>query len=125
MLLLRGLKLVCRIPKKTLIGEGEENCIEGMSYNSARDELFFADKSNGVVRAIRVRDNDCNLRDVCRVVPKHVWSVCHMSDSDTLLVCTGKYRGNKWLVALSRNGSGWREAQRVQTDGEGVRSVAR
>ena len=40
-----------------------------------------------------------------------------MSDSDTLLVCS--YEDKKWLVALSRKGSEWREAQRVQTDGMG------
>ena len=39
-----------------------------------------------------------------------------MSDSDTLLVCSrengpDRKRAN-WLVALSRNGSEWREAQR-------------
>ena len=33
----------------------------GMSYNSARDELFLADHVNEVVRAIRVRETagDC------------------------------------------------------------------
>ena len=125
MLLWRVLKLVCRIPKEKLIGEGEKNiCIKGMSYNSARDELFLADDRNGVVRAIRVRDYDGNLREVCRVMPKNVWSVCQMSDSDTLLVCTGEPRGNKWLVALSRNGRGWREAHRVQTDERGESSCA-
>ena len=46
-----------------------------------------------------------------------------MSDSDTLLVCLFERgpdgeRAN-WLVALSRNCSEWREAQRVQTDGRG------
>ena len=36
----------------------------GMSYNSARDELFFADFSNRVVRVIRVRHSAGDLRDV-------------------------------------------------------------
>ena len=44
-----------------------------------------------------------------------------MSDSDTLLVCSSKevpdWKYANRLVALSRNGSEWREAQRVQTDG--------
>ena len=52
-----------------------------------------------------------------------MYSVCHMSDSDTLLVCSGEEGpdGNwaNWLVALSRNGSEWREAQRMQTGGDG------
>ena len=96
--------------------------IRGMSYNSARDELFLADFDNRVVRAMRVRDIAGDLRDVYRAshdTSPYVWSVCHMSDSDTLLVCSyeeGRKPGH-WLVAVSRNGSEWREAQRVQTDG--------
>ena len=101
-----------------------------MSYNSARDELFLADRGNGVVRAMRVRDNAGDLRDVYRAphdTSALIWNVCHMSDSDTLLVCSGEVGADgeraNWLVALSRNGSEWREAQRVQTDG-GVISCA-
>ena len=99
-----------------------------MSYNSARDELFLADFDNRVVRAMRVRDNAGDLRDVYRAphdTPLYggVKSVCHMSDSDTLLVCLSE--NNKWwLVALSRNGSEWREAQRVVTVLEGRISCA-
>ena len=55
-------------------------------------------------------------------------NVCHMSDSDTLLVCSGEKGPDEnyayLLVALSRNGSEWREAQRVQTDGLGHISCA-
>ena len=51
-----------------------------------------------------------------------------MSDSDTLLVCSSEKKTERewvnWLVALSRNGSEWREAQRVQTDGRGHISCA-
>ena len=51
-----------------------------------------------------------------------------MSDLDTLLVCSGEYGPDQkyadLLVALSRNGSEWREAQRVQTDGIGAISCA-
>ena len=104
------------------MASGEKNPdISGMSYNSASDELFFADNENKVVRAIRVRENAGDLRDVYRAphdTDPHIWSVCHMSDSDSLLVCSEE-RGACWLVALSRNGSEWREAQRVQTDGNG------
>ena len=92
--------------------------IVGMSYNSARDELFLADRNNGVVRAMRVRDTADDLRNVYKGTV--VSSVCHMSDSDTLLVCSGEEGPDKnyanWLVALSRNGSEWREAHRVETD---------
>ena len=116
------LQLVRRIPKQTLIRAGNKihPVISGMSYNSARDELFIADWSNRVVRAMRVRDNACDLRDVYSA--SLVFSVCHMSDSDMLLVCSYEVGPDKllanWLVALSRNGSEWRETQRVQTDGD-------
>ena len=125
------LQLVRRLPKQTLIRAGENNPnIYGMSYNSAHDELFIADQDNKVVRAMRVRDNAGDLRDVYRAPPtiKSLWSVCHMSDSDTLLVCSREngpdQKVAKWLVALSRNDSEWREAQRVQTDGMGKISSA-
>ena len=121
------LKLIRRIPKQAFIRAGENDPdISGMNYNSARDELFLADDNNNVVRAMRVRDNAGDLRDVYRAphgTAPLIWSVCHMSDSDTLLVCSGEDGPDRklthWLVALSRNGSEWREAQRVQTDGEG------
>ena len=109
-------------------GDKNDPNIVGMSYNSARDELFVADFHNNVVRAMRVRDNAGDLRDVYRAPHDtspfvKMWSVCHMSDSDTLLLCSGE-KFNRWLVALSRNGSEWREAQRVQTNGAGWISCA-
>ena len=125
-------KLVRRIPKQTLIRAGEQNpFISGMSYNSERDELFLADYNNKVVRAMRVRDTAGDLRDVYRAphdTDPLVLSVCHMSDSDTLLVCSREKGPDEkrvnWLVALSRNGSEWREAQRVQTENIGRISCA-
>ena len=98
-----------------------------------RDELFLADDDNKVARAMRVRDNTGDLRDV--YIAQHdtsqrVWSVCHMSVSDTLLVFKRNRAGQdvagnaKWLVPLRRNGSEWREAQCVQTDGFGLISCA-
>ena len=127
------LQLVRRILKQTLIRAGDKGDpdIFGMSYNSARDELFVVDYNNRVVRAMRVCDNAGDLRDVYRAphdTSPLIRCVCHMSDSDTLLVCSyetgpdGNYA--KWLVALSRNGSEWREAQHVQTDGYGAISCA-
>ena len=111
-------------------GENDYNIV-GMSYNSARDELFFADYANKVVRAMHVRDNAGDLLDVYRAphdTDPRVLSVCHMSDSDTLLVCSLECGLNQkrayWLVALSRNGSEWREAHHVQIDGEGQISCA-
>ena len=101
--------------------------------HTARDELFFADYGNKVVRAMRVRDNAGDLRDVYRAPHdpspyNGLMSVCHMSDSDTLLVCSFERGPDRkfayWLMALSRNGSEWREALRVQTDGMGWISCA-
>ena len=122
-----------RLPAEALMAAGNKKNpeIRGMSYNSARDELFLADFDNKVVRAMRVRDNAGDLRDVYRAphdTSPTMWSVCHMSDSDTLLVCSYEHgsdgKNANWLVALSRNGSEWREAQRVQTDGAGWISCA-
>ena len=116
------LKLVRRISKQALINADENDPdIHGMSYNSARDELFFVDFANNVVRVMRVRDNAGDLRDVYRAshdtsLDTEIYSVCHMSDSDTLLVSLNECSAY-WLVALSRNGSEWREAHRVQIDG--------
>ena len=43
-------------------------------------------------------------------------SVCHVSDSDSLLVCSFEINDRDfWLVLLSREGSEWRETHRVQT----------
>ena len=47
-----------------------------------------------------MRDNAGDLRDVPHDTSPIMYSVCHMSDSDTLLV--GLYEDKKWLVALSR-----------------------
>ena len=82
-----------RLPAEALLSAGDKNDpdISGMSYNSARDELFLADFNNEVVRAMRVRDNAGDLRDVYRAphdTSPYVLSVCHMSDSNTLLVCS-------------------------------------
>ena len=123
-----------RLPAEAFMAAGYEKNpnILGMSYNSARDELFLADIANKVVRAMRVRDNAGDLLDVYKGtahdMSPDVWSVCYMSDSDTLLVCSGEEgpdekRAN-WLVALSRNGSEWREAHRVQTGESGTISCA-
>ena len=55
----------------------------------ACDELFLADSANGVLRAIRVRDNAGDERDMDTTCDAsyHPESVCHMRDSDILLVC--------------------------------------
>ena len=87
-------------------GDKKDPYIVGMSYNSARDELFLADDSNKVVRAIRLRDAG-DLRDVYRAqYDMSPLSVYHMSHSDTLLVCLGKQGPDRnwvnWLVAFSR-----------------------
>ena len=127
------LQFVRRIPPtQTLIRAGEKiPKIVGMSYNSARDELFFADYNNSVVRAMRLRDNAGELQDVYNAphdTSIFVNNVCHMSDSDTLLVCSFEggpdQKRDNWLVALSRNGSEWREAQRMQTEEMGITCCA-
>ena len=122
-------QLVRLISKQTLIRAGETDPgIYAMSYNSARDELFLADRRNKVVRAMHLRGNAGYLLDVYRGTQHDtspsISSVCHMSDTDTLLVGSCEYGPDmklaNWLVALIRNGSEWREAQRVQTDQIGI-----
>ena len=44
-------------------GDKQKPKIVGMSYNSARDELFLSDYDN---KLVRVRDNAGDLRDVYR-----------------------------------------------------------
>ena len=67
----------------------------GMSYNSQGDELFFVDYGSGgnkMVRSMSVRDNTGDLRVVYRGsahdASPAIFSVCHMRDSATLLVCS-------------------------------------
>lgn len=92
-----------------------------MSYNSALDELYFADSNNQVIRKLRLRNNNMELRDVYRWKDKESWVhmhyVCYMSHSDTLLVSLYDINYKKsWLVALSRKGRTWREAHRVLSE---------
>lgn len=94
-----------------------------MSYNSARDELFLADFDNRVVRAMRLCDSPSDLCDVYKSRDVSVWSVCHMGDSDILLVSIQE-QYKRWLVALSRIGSEWCEEQRIQTEKSGWISCA-
>ena len=137
---------VSSIQKQTLIRDGEKDPdIFGMRYISAReqllfltdirhksrDELFFADFANGVVRSIRMRDNIGDLNDVYKAphdTSPFVWSACHMSDSNALLVCSGERGPDQkvvnWLVVLSRNGNEWRETHRLQTEQKGCISCA-
>ena len=77
---------------------------------------------------MHLRDNAVDLLDVYKVSADNenttpiICSVCHMRDTDTLLVCSVEVSmtsSNQWLVALSRNGSDWSEAHRVQIQGTG------
>ena len=112
-----------RLPPVALSRASEHNSfIWGLSYNSAGDELFLADQDNYVVRTVHLRDNAGDLNDVYRA-PHNSFlsSVCHLGESNTLLLCLderGQYGQvvTGWLVALSRNGSEWREAHRLKVD---------
>lgn len=111
-----------RIVKQTFIKPGDtEPDIWRMSYNTERDELFIADH-NHVIHMMRLCNSPFELRDVYAVSYGVVYSVCHMNDSDTLLVCSSGQR-KLWLVLLSRNGSNeWREADRLQI--QEIRSIS-
>lgn len=109
--------------------------IRQMSYNSARDELFLANFENNTVFAVRDMRlsniyNPWDAREAYIVRDGLLRSVCHIRDSDTLLVCfhanqpyelgfldrKPNWDKNCVLMALSRNGSEWREAHRVVTE---------
>ena len=118
------LRLKRRNSMQNIIRAGEkEPWIVGMSYNSARDELFFVDRRNHAVRVMRLRQNPIDLRDIYKAphdkLPD-VYTVCHMRDTDTLLVSSWEDGADgvdgSWLVALARNGPVWRETHRVQIE---------
>ena len=121
----RSIQIFRRYLKQT-IRAGENNLgISGMTYKSASGELFLADGNKLVLRAIHVRENAelrVEYKDPNDISTCSVFSVCHMSDPDTLLVCLfergADQKSARWLVALSRNDSEWRKV-RVQTDGDG------
>ena len=117
-----GLQLVRRYPKESLVRAGEaDHWVEGMCYNAARDELFFVDRRNSVVRAMQLRESRAVLRDVYTTrngMAAVFYDVCHIGVWDAVLVCV-RERGpdgkdTNWLVALSRNGHEWRETHRVR-----------
>lgn len=118
------------IKKQIFIKPGENDPdIRGMSYNSTRDELFFTDFANKIVRVMHLRADFANVRDVYRapfdISPK-IYSVCHVEDLDTLVVCSTEINSSKehnkngirvpCLLALSRYQNGWSEEARVKLE---------
>lgn len=65
------------------------------------------------MRAINLQSDPCELRDVYGVESGYLYSVCYLSDSDTLLVCLDK-KHTRWLVALCRSENEWHETHRVE-----------
>lgn len=119
-----SLQIVRRFPTKSLIKSFEEApYINTIGYNSARDELFYADFANNMLRMIHLRGDD-KVHDVHKVHQQEVVrSICHMPVSDTLLLLfydktPDEINENNvlWLVSMTRSGDGWREALRVKTD---------
>ena len=97
-----------RIPKQMLIRAGENHpYINGLSYNLVRDELFLADYENRVVRAMRVRDNAGDLRDVYKGnCTRHVTIRLQCVPHERLRHTYGPDRKfANWLVALRHKGS--------------------
>lgn len=98
--------------------------IMGMSYSSTHDELFTSDMQNKVVRALKLQDNSGSLHDVYK---GSVTSVCYMSQSDTLLLCSyergPESKAGSWLVALKRSPAQWREEHRMKTEDPGVSAL--
>ena len=115
--LLRGYR------KQILIRANEKDpIINGMSYNAARDELFFVDKANSLVRVARQGNNNIELRQVYRASEETgaiICDVCYIKVFDTLLVCLREFpiglgRNIDCLLALNRNGDEWGVEDRVE-----------
>ena len=136
-----GLQLVKRISEQTLSRTSSIRSIWCMSHNSHRDELFLVECMEDysiLLRTISLHSNSGDLQDVFTITERgtkpDVRSVCHMSDSVSLLVCYTEYprnvetvivdRAQHWLVALSRRGNEWRETPCVQTERVGLMCCA-
>ena len=129
------MKPVMHYSIEDLIRGGEkEPEIEGMSYKSARDELFFV---VGEMRSMCGERHDkfkIRMIHLCEksIVPRDVYTapegmyledVCHIAFSDTLLVFrsnidpnSGEYK-SKLLVAFNRYDEEWLETHCVETTG--------
>lgn len=122
------LKLTQRITRDKFLREHEiddynEFTVSEMAYNARHDELFFVDdldEARPLVVMHLQPDSSSTYRQIRhqrlhRAFDRSVFSVCHLRDSDTLLVCTGD-KGGPALVALARTedkqSHSWREAHR-------------
>ena len=120
---LQLIQFVRRIPKHLLCIDGENKAyVNSIAYNSAGDELLLVANSKRVC-AMCLHKNTDILRDVYRSgdTEESILSMCLMSELDTLIISSVNQRKSGssftyWLVALSRSGSEWREAHRVQTE---------
>ena len=91
--------------------------IKTMCYNSLRDELFFVDYVDTMLRSIHLRErwpNLVNLSDRRKFPTMN--SVCYISDSETLALVTESRDGDSHhVMVLTRIGEGsssdeWRKA---------------
>ena len=111
-------KIVLTHSRDTLIHEEDRRAnfnknydryyIKSMCYNSLRDELFFVDYGDTLVRSTRLRKRwpkTVNLVD--RNELPRMNSVCYISDSDTLALVTESWdSGSHHVVFLTRIGDG-------------------
>ena len=74
------LQLIRRVPNQTLRNGEKDPKIYGISYNSASDELFVADYNNKIVRAMLLRDDAGDLRDVYRATHTTCYHICHICE---------------------------------------------
>ena len=104
--------------------EAEDSCIVGMSYSATHDELFIADLHNEQVWKLKLH----YTRDTLRLAydgsqhdnSPQVYSVCHLRESDTLVVCSREYGSDKSLanrlVALHRVNGEYCETERIKIE---------
>ena len=114
------LKLMSRIPRDNLLRDDEDDrderfTISMMTYNSVDEELFFVNGLDDslVSTGLHIGDPSDVYNDLT------VFSMCHVSDPNTLLVCSNA-NGFSWILALVRGHEcdwpAWHEVHRMQTD---------
>lgn len=114
-----------RIPQVSLKRLNENSAyLRGISVGAAAHELYFADRSNNLVRSFDVRSSKLDVRDAYRAERvEDVKDVAYSPESDTLFVSTRSQRGHDLITTVRlflRTSNEWREFDRVQyqTPGE-------
>lgn len=114
------IEVVRRIKRRYLERNGKDpEVLCGMSFNPKLQELFYTDLK-GVARVIHLSNKKAVARDMfdSNQTAGQSYNICHMSKSDTLIVCGHSVwpeKSSEWVTAYSRKGDDWLEEQRIET----------